>query len=257
MPFVQVSGKRIHYVGDAGVEGDTPLIFVHGAGGTHENWLNQLRELSRRYPALAVDLPGHGRSEGNGFRSIEAYRDFVRDFLDVLDIRRAVLVGHSMGGAIALSFALAYPTRLTALVLVGTGARLKVHPKVVEALRGDPQEAAHLLIGWAYAEKAPLEVIRQAEAKWLEGSPMVVEGDFLACNAFDLMDEVEGIVPPALILCGTEDRLTPVKYAEYLHRKIQGSRLTLVPGAGHMVMIERPEEVNQVLEGFLQQIPRS
>lgn len=255
MPFVQVLGKKIHYVGNAGVEGDAPLLFVHGAGGTHENWLNQLRDLSGRYPALALDLPGHGRSEGEGFRSIEAYRDFAREFLDALDIRRAVLVGHSMGGAIALSFALLYPTRLTALVLVGTGARLKVHPRVFEALRGDWEEAAHLLIRWAFAENAPPDLIRQEEAKWLEASPAVVEGDFLACNAFDLIDEVEKIHFPTLILCGAEDRLTPVKYAEYLHQKIQGSRLTLVPGAGHMVMIERPEEVNQALDTFLQQLP--
>ncbi|MBI3989842.1 MAG: alpha/beta hydrolase [candidate division NC10 bacterium] len=254
MPFVQVSGKRIHYVQSLGVRGDVPLVFVHGAGGTHENWLHQLRGLSCRYPVLAVDLPGHGRSEGNGFQSIEAYRDFVRDFLDVLDIRRAILVGHSMGGAVALSFALVYSTRLTALVLVGTGVRLKVHPKVFEALRGDPQEAVHLLVGWAYAETASLEMIRQGEAKWLEGSPMVVEGDFLACNAFDLMDEVERIVLPTLILCGTKDRLTPVNYAEHLHQKIQGSSLALIPGAGHMVMIERPEAVNQALHVFLQQI---
>jgi len=235
-------------------EGKTPLVFVHGAGGTHENWLNQLRGLSGRYPALAVDLPGHGRSEGEGFRSIEAYRDFVREFLDALGIRRAVLVGHSMGGAIALSFALLYPTRLAALVLVGTGARLKVHPRVFEALRGDREEAAHLLIRWAYAENAPPELIGQGEARWLETSPLVVEGDFLACNAFDLMDEVEKISLPTLILCGTEDRLTPVRYAEYLHRKIRGSRLILVPGAGHMVMIERPEEMNQALDAFLQQL---
>ncbi len=255
MPFVQVLGKKIHYVGDVGVEGDAPLLFVHGAGGTHENWLNQLRGLSGRYPALAVDLPGHGRSEGDGFRSIEAYRDFVKEFLDALGLRQAVLVGHSMGGAIALSFALLYPTRLAALVLVGTGARLKVHPRVFEALRGDRNEAAHLLVGWAYAENAPPELIRQGEAKWLEASPAVVEGDFLACNAFDLMDEVEKIRLPTLILCGAEDRLTPVKYAEYLHQKIRGSRLLLVPGAGHMVMIERPEEMNRALDAFLQQIP--
>lgn len=255
MPFVQVLGKKIHYVGDVGVEGDAPLLFVHGAGGTHENWLNQLRGLSGRYPALAVDLPGHGRSEGDGFRSIEAYRDFVKEFLDALGLRQAVLVGHSMGGAIALSFALLYPTRLAALVLVGTGARLKVHPRVFEALRGDRNEAAHLLVGWAYAENAPPELIRQGEAKWLEASPAVVEGDFLACNAFDLMDEVEKIRLPTLILCGAEDRLTPVKYAEYLHQKIRDSRLLLVPGAGHMVMIERPEEMNRALDAFLQQIP--
>jgi pimeloyl-ACP methyl ester carboxylesterase len=104
----------------------TTVVFVHGAGGTLEQWHFQLPHLGPRWNTLAMDLPGHGESQGNGYRTIEDYRDFVRDLLDTLGITRSVLVGHSMGGGIVQRFALAYPAGLAAVVLVGTGARLTI-----------------------------------------------------------------------------------------------------------------------------------
>lgn len=252
MPFVSLEGKRIHYVVGGGLlPSRMVLLFVHGAGGSHRTWLLQLQSFSKHCHALALDLPGHGMSEGEGASSVEEYRDFLKTFLEALHIETATLIGHSMGGAIVQSFALAYPGLLKAVVLVGTGAKLRVHPKILGALKQDPQEAASLLAPWAYAKSAPAELVEQGKADLLRCPLRVAERDYLACNAFDMMDRVKDISAPTLIISGTEDVLTPVKYAEYLHDHISGSMLVLIPGAGHMVMLEQPEAFNQALDSFL------
>ena len=253
MPFISVNGAAISYSVEAPLDPSRgpAVVFVHGAGGTHEHWRFQIRPLGLRWNALAVDLPGHGESQGDGFGTIPEYRNFVRDLLDALGITRAALVGHSMGGAIAQSFALAHPDRLVALGLVGTGARLRVHPDILATTQRDVGEAARLISRWAYSQGASPATVDQAAEALARNRASVLEGDFRACDAFDAMREVAAIRVPSLILCGAEDRLTPVKYARFLHEQIPGARLALIPGAGHMVMLEKPAEFNQALVAFL------
>ncbi len=253
MPFTTVKGLSIHYVAGPALDpGRGPgVVCVHGAGGTQEHWRFQVRQLASRRNALALDLPGHGESQGDGFLTIPEYRDFIRDFLDALGFTRAVLVGHSMGGGIAQGFALTYPDRLAALVLVGAGARLRVHPDVFAAIQRDIAEAGRLISGWAFSPAAMPATIASAAEAIARNRTSVLDGDFRACDAFDLMGEIPKIRIPALIVCGEDDRLTPVKYARVLHEKILGSDLTVIPGAGHMVMLEKPVEFNRALTAFL------
>lgn len=254
MPFVILNGAAIHYNLGSPLEParGPAIIFVHGAGGTQEQWRFQLRHAGPRWNALAVDLPGHGESQGNGYRTIGEYRDFVRDLLAALRIERTVLVGHSMGGGIAQSFALAYPDRLAGLVLVGTGARLRVHPDILAAVRqGDMARAGQVISGWAYSRTAMPATVAQGAEAFARNRATVLEGDFLACDAFDLMREISAIRVPTLVVCGEDDGLTPVKYARFLAQEIPAATLSLIPGAGHMVMLERPVEFNRVLMAFL------
>ncbi len=253
MPFTTVKGLSVHYATEGSLDpGRGPgIVFVHGVGGTHEHWRFQLRQIAIRWNALAVDLPGHGESQGDGYCTIPDYRDFLRDLLDALGFSRAVLVGHSMGGGIAQGFALTYPDRLAALVLVGTGARLRVHPDIFTAIHRDLGEAGRLISGWSYSSTAMLATVASAAEAFARNRASVLEGDFRACDAFDLVGEIPMIRIPTLIVCGEDDRLTPAKYARFLHDKIPGSALTIIPGAGHMVMVERPVEFNRVLTTFL------
>ncbi len=243
MPFVSVNGAAIQYGLGAPlrpVRGPT-VLFVHGAGGAQEQWRFQLRHLGTRWNSLAVDLPGHGGSQGKGSRTIEDYQKFVRDLLDALGMTRTVLAGHSMGGGVAQSFALAYPGRLAALVLVGTGARLRVHPDILAAVRrGDTEEAGQLISRWAYSQAALPATVAQGAEAFARNRATILEGDFLACDAFDVMRQVSAIRVPTLVVCGEDDRLTPVKYARFLQQAIPGARLATIPGAGHMVMLEKP-----------------
>lgn len=256
MPFVNVSGTGIHYsLGTLFTPARGPtVVFVHGAGGAQEQWRLQLRHLGSRWNMLAMDLPGHGESRGEGYRTIEDYRDFIRDLLETLEISRTVLVGHSMGGGIAQRFSLAYPRRLAALVLVGTGARLRVHPDILASIRrGDLEETGRLISRWAYSEDALPATVAQGAEAFARNTASTLEGDFLACDTFDAMEEISAIRVPTLVVCGEGDRLTPVKYARFLHQRIPGAMLATIPAAGHMVMLEKPVEFNRILTAFLEE----
>jgi pimeloyl-ACP methyl ester carboxylesterase len=217
-------------------------------------WLQQLKSLGRRRKAIAVDLPGHGDSNGSGADRIEAYRDMVKECIAALGLDRIVMVGHSMGGAITQSIALAYPELLAAIVLVGSGVRLRVQPQIFAGLRDDAMRAIDLIIKLVHAPGTPAEVLKQDADVMLRTSIPVIEGDLRACDAFDIMEQVKAITLPALVICGIDDLVTPPKYAEYLHRQINGSQIQLVPAAGHMVMSEQPDEVSRGIEAFLERL---
>jgi len=226
------------------------LILIHGAGGSHLYWPPRLRCLEGA-DVYALDLPGHGVSAGRGRNSIAAYRDFLAAFMDTLSLEKAVLAGHSMGGAIALSFALTFPDRLEGMVLVSSGARLRVLPAILDGILGDFESTVELICKLAYGPEAP-EELKEQGLKWLrQVPPRVLHGDFLSCDGFDVMDRLSEIQSPALVICGSEDKLTPPRYSIYLRDRIPRAQLVLVEGAGHMVMLERPEEVGRAMAEFV------
>ena len=164
-----------------------------------------------------------------------------------------VLAGHSFGGAIALMYALRYPQELKGIIIIGSGARLRVHPRFLapceEAIKGNPQEWYELVeeIYRLTPEDYKREVIEKQKAI----GPAVMLNDFLCCDKFDIMDKVHEIKLPALIICGELDVMTPVKYANYLGAKINNSRVVIIPQASHFVFAEKPAAVNKAIEEFL------
>ena len=250
MPKVTIAGDKLFYVHRSSTETDPSLLFIHGAGGTHRHWGHQLQGLDgvRRY---AVDLPGHGRSGGSGQTSIRGYAEVILEFLETLGLTQVTLVGHSMGGAIAQYLALEHPQPVQRLVLVGSGARLRVLPSLLEVLLQDFGSAVEMMLAWAYSRECPLSIMELGRKEWLENAPSVVHGDFAACDSFDVMGRLGKISCPVHVLCGEDDRLTPPKYAQYLRDSIPGASLTIIPHAGHMVMVEQPELVNQAMKEFL------
>jgi pimeloyl-ACP methyl ester carboxylesterase len=234
-----------------------PMIFVHGAGSNHLVWGAQMRALSSIAQALVMDLPGHGKSGLPGRNSIEGYSDVILGMVDALGWERVVVVGHSMGGAITQLFALSHPDRVAGLGLIGTGARLRVLPVVFDGLENDFDTTVRLVVENSYAQPMDENIRRLAEEQMRACPVDVIRDDFLACNQFDVMARVSEIRVPTLIIGGGEDRMTPVKYSEYLHTKIPNSRLELIDGAGHSVMIERADVVNRALVDFVSHLSRS
>ncbi|HEY6006269.1 MAG TPA: alpha/beta fold hydrolase [Anaeromyxobacter sp.] len=235
-----------------------PLVLVHGAGGTHRHWPEEVRALPGRR-VLAFDLPGHGASPGPSLASIGAYARSVLAVLDALEIASAVLAGHSMGGAIAMTLALEAPSRVAGLALVGTGAKLRVSRFVLDAT-ADPAAlaaSAGTMCDYAFGPLAGASLRQEFTEGLLAGAPGVAHGDFGACDAFDVMARVGEIRAPTLVVCGSEDRLTPPKYAELLRDRIPGARLELVPGAGHMVTVEAPARVAGAIEALLASLAAS
>ena len=234
-----------------------PLLLVHGAGGRHTHWPRELRELPGRR-VLVVDLPGHGQAPPPGERTLQGYNRALLGLLDALGIPRVVVAGHSMGGAIALTLAMEAPDRVEALLLVGTGARLRITPAVLAA-SADPDraaEVAEMLTAVSYGSEATAEV-RAAHAREVASLPAgILHGDFLACDAFDAMDRLGSVRAPAFVVVGADDRLTPPKYATFLRERLPGEGLLVVPGAGHMVALEAPGAVTRAAADWLDRVSR-
>lgn len=251
MPYVTVGDEEIFYTHHRGTESDSPvIILVHGAGGNHQHWGYAIRNL-RRASVYAFDLPGHGRSHGLGRSSITGYADFLTQFMDVVGLPKAIVAGHSMGGAIAMTTALRCPTRVAGLILVGTGARLRVLPAILDGVLHDLAHTIALICEYAYSAHAPEELVRQGQRQMLQVAPQVIYNDFTACNAFDIMERLSEIRCPTLVICGNEDKLTPPKYATFLAERIHNAELVLIEGAGHMVIIEKPALVASAMASAL------
>jgi pimeloyl-ACP methyl ester carboxylesterase len=229
-----------------------PLILIHGAGGTRLSWPPQLRRLPGRR-VLAVDLPGHGKTPGSGSDSIGEYARSIHGFLDAGRIDRAVLCGHSMGSAVVLCLALEYPERISALILIGAGARLRVNPEILALAAGESThgEALRLVTAYSFSSQTSPRRVELAEKRLAETPRPVLYGDFLACNAFDVMDRLGQVRQPALVLCGEDDRMTPLRYARFLAERMPDARLEVVPEAGHMAMLEQPERVVAMIAEFI------
>ena len=254
MASLTVAGQRVHYVHRASRSaGLPPVVFIHGAGGSHQNWLFQVRDLPST-TTYAPDLPGHGRSEGAGQDTIPAYADWIVAFLDAARSDRAVLVGHSMGGAIALDVALRYPDRVAGLGLVATGARLRTAPLLLETIQQDADAAIRHISDTAFGPEIPEWMKQLGRRQMAATPPEVLYGDFVACDSFDLMGQLGRIMTPTCVICGTHDQMTPSKYSTYLRDQIAGAELVLVEAASHMVMVEKPVPVLSALSDLLDRL---
>ncbi len=253
MPFAQ----ETYYARStraSGNEATPPLVLIHGAGGSHLHWPRQLRRLSTT-DVYALDLPGHGKSEGVGRQSIPAYSEQLLEWMKDVWVQRPVLVGHSMGGAIALQTALDSPSSLSGLVLVGSGARLRVAETFLQSSMSEEtmDQAVQVLIEWSYSAGASRSMREQSARDMRKTRATVLHNDFVACNGFDVMTRLGELLLPVLIVCGSEDRLTPEKYSRYLATHLPDARLVLLPGAGHMVMLEQPQATAEAVRVFLQE----
>jgi pimeloyl-ACP methyl ester carboxylesterase len=248
MNIIKIDNQTISYLEKKSIGKKHPLLFIHGAGNTLHTWFNQFTLDIKDYYILAIDLPGHGRSEGSGFNEISKYSDFVFSFVQALKINSLALCGHSMGGAIALDFALRYPHILRGLILIGTGAKLRVAKEVLENTK-----KGYSYSYYAYSPKTDKSLIDLAEKEFTLTDPLVRYNDFLACDNFNVMENLKDIKTETLIIVGRDDQLTPVKYAEFLNREIKNSKIKIVDDAGHNVMWEKPDEVNLAIKDFLEE----
>lgn len=226
------------------------LIFIHGSGGTGSAWKYQ----SEFFPgSIAVNLPGH--PQGDLLDSIPAMAAWLKQLVQEQALSDLVLVGHSIGGGIALQYALDYPEDVRALVTVGSGGRLRVHPDTIafmEQALPRPELITPMIEGfWKNVNE---EFAAQLKADALALGPSVFLSDFKACDTFDVMDRLGQISTPTLAIVGTEDVMTPVKYAKFLVEKLQDASLAIIEGGTHSVFAELPEQVNSEIDRFLEQL---
>ena len=227
------------------------LVFIHGSGACGDVWMLQKQHFS---DADTPDLPGH--PNGAICTSMEAYSDWLHGYFQDKGYTDVVMAGHSLGGGIALMHAIKYPKDLKGIILIGSGARLRVLPmifEVVEGKLGDTQ-------AWISEVLEPLhgtvdEKIRGAIMPRLaEVGPAAQLNDFRCCDKFDIMDKVGQIKLPTLCVVGDQDNMTPPKYSQYLAGKMPDCRVSIIEGGTHLAFLEKPVEVNRAIESFLKQI---
>ncbi|MHB1013186.1 MAG: alpha/beta fold hydrolase [Desulfobacteria bacterium] len=250
MPNVIVQGQVVQFQDSVKASRRT-IVFLHGSGGSHHTFRDQWAGLKGAVRLVIPDLPGHGGSGGPPLESVDACAAWVVDFVKEIGLDRFLLAGHSMGGAIALQAALESLEGLEALILLGTGARLRISPVIFEGIGERFREFAPEFVGWMTAAAASDPLREDIANDVLSTRPAAFLADFHACNGFDVMNRLGEIRVPTLVVNGDDDRLTPLKYGEYLAANIPGAVLKIIHGAGHLAMLEKPTEVNAVITSFV------
>jgi pimeloyl-ACP methyl ester carboxylesterase len=251
-----VAAGLYYFVHEADNFSRPPVILIHGAGGHHLTWPPQILRMHNQR-IFAVDLPGHGKSDGIGHHTIDDYTVEIIEFIKALKLNTVVLAGHSMGSAIALTAAILFPKKVLGLCLLGSGTRLRVSHSILQSA-SDPSTFAatiHMVIDHSFSPQTNARLKELAAQRMEETRPSVLYGDFLACNAFNITDQLTQISAPTFILCGALDKMVPLKLSESLRDNIAGAQMDIMPDAGHMLMLEQPDQTADKLSTFLNTVP--
>ena len=226
-------------------------MFVHGSGGDHTLWERQYGALPGEFNVASVNLPGHGLSGGAGEDDVGRYVEWVKKIIGALGLAKPALAGHSLGAAISLTFAIRYGSLLSAIVPVGGGCEMPVNAAIFDGLKDNPAATIDMILKFAVS-KPNREVVTPALKEALNRvNPKLLSDDLRACDRLDLAGDLSKIALPALFVCGDDDKMTPPDLSRFLAEKIPGSKLALIEGAGHYVMLEKPEAFNSVLTAFV------
>jgi pimeloyl-ACP methyl ester carboxylesterase len=222
------------------------LFWVHGSGYTQDSFRDQVAA----FPGSdAVSLPGH--PAGEPLTTVGGMAEWLSSYIKWAGEGPAIVGGNSLGGAIALEWALRHPDEAAGIILIGTGAKLRVSQAIFDMVDTGWPDSISKFVDFAVSPSAP-EALRDRVTSWhTTVGRSSTRCDYAACNQFDVMDRLSELSVPALIVVGGEDKLTPPKFSHYLHDRLAGSELVEVPGAGHIVMAERPDVVNPVIARFV------
>jgi len=227
------------------------IVFVHGAGLDHSWWGLQSRYFGYHgRNVLAVDLPGHGRSEGPPLASIGAMADWVMALMDAAKVEKAAIVGHSMGALVALECAARHPARVQGIALIGVAYPMKVAEVFLAAAKANDPSAYDMETIWGHAPQVPLAG-NPSPGMWMYGdtlarlsrlAPGVLHTDLAACNSYAKgLDSAARVACPALFVLGARDAMTPSKAGQALAGAVPGACTTLIASSGHSLMAEAPD----------------
>jgi pimeloyl-ACP methyl ester carboxylesterase len=237
------------------------IVFIHGAGMEHTVWTLASRHFARHgRNVISVDLPGHGRSEGEAKKTIEEMSEWIVDLLDALQIQQAALAGHSMGSLVALDCAARHPGRVRVIALVGSISPMPVSQAILDASADNDHAAFDMLAQWGYSKRHQYGG-NSNPGMWMIGStlrlyersrPGVLNADMTACNNYTAgLERAATVQCPVLMVLGREDRLTPVRGSLPLQEALPSPTVKVVAGAGHTLMTEAPNELLDALRTVL------
>ena len=237
------------------------IVVVHGAGLDHSWWGLQSRYFGYHgFNVLAVDLPGHGRSEGPPLAGVAEMADWVSSVLKSQSIGKAAVVGHSMGALIALEFAARHPAQTERIALIGVAYPMKVSDAFLDAAKRNDQAAYDMETIWGHAPQVPFAG-NPNPGMWMYGdtlarlgrlAPGVLHADLVACNTYaGGMDAAAKLTCPVQFILGARDMMTPPRGAEELIKKIEKSKSTRIAISGHSLMAEAPDATLDTLIAFV------
>ena len=252
MPYVTVNGRKAFYNGPDSPAGERAkgkvVILVHGARWNHTIWLPQIESFGAEHTLIAVDLPGHDKSEGPGSNTVAGYTDFLKGLVDALALTDFIIAGHSMGGSIGMDYALRY-SGVQAMILVGSAPKWNTTKESIELQRTDPDKAREMNKRRTFPKNTPPSILELYDRGTANNAPGVAPGDSEALSTFNIVAELNKINVPTCIICGEED---PVAEGSRLqHSGISGSTMEWVKDSGHSPTIEKPEITNRLFQSFL------
>ena len=259
----KANGKQAYaYTGGKTFDPALPtVIFCHGAQCDHSVWILQSRYLAHHgYGVLALDLPGHGRSEGPPLPRIDDLAAWVTAVQDAAGVSKAAIVGHSMGSLIALECAARWPERVAKIALLATAYPMKVSDELLDATKNNEPVAQDMVNIWSHLAYAQYPnnpgpgfwVIGENLRLMQRQKPGVMHVDFAACNAYGGgADAAAKVQCPALFLIARRDAMTPARSAQAFAQTVKGARMVMIEGSGHNMMGEQPDAVLDTLAAFL------
>ncbi len=257
---VTVQGRRV-FAHTGGVDLEPAggvVVLIHGAPADHSVWRYQTRHLAAAgHPVLAVDLPGHGKSEGPALTTVVAMADWVAELVEALGAPAVTVVGHSMGSLVAAQTAAAHPRLVRGVVLVAPADRMSVHPDLLDAARREDPLAADLIVGWSHTGRSrfgphpdPGVWTAAGTRRLLERNAGVLATDLQACAEWDSA-VVAGIEAPALVVVGERDKMTPAKAGRALAALLPDATVVQIAGASHSIHYTEPAALNAALLEWL------
>ena len=259
----KVNNRRVYaYTGGRGLVTEQPtVVFVHGSGLDHTVWILQSRYFAHHgFNVLALDLPGHGRSEGPFLPSVEETADWVIQLMDAATVTQAAIVGHSMGALVSLEAAARCPARVSSLSLLGISVPMPVTETLLSAAAADDHAAIDMVNIWGYSAGAQLGG-NTVPGMWMTGggvrlleraSPGALHNDLKACNDYQVgLESATRVSCPVTLLLGEQDMMASPRSAAELLGAIDGARSVVLPSCGHMMMAEQPDGVLDALKGAL------
>ena len=261
--YADVNGKQV-FATTGGKPFDNAkrvVIFLHGSGLDHTFWGLHSRFFAfRNYAVLALDQPGHTKSEGPPLTSIEAMADWLNDVVEALDIDSISLVAHSQGCLVALEFAARYPERLKSVSLIASGLATPVNDALIKAADADPETAITMMLGWGFGPAGHLHQGPIPGNSMVAGGRKVMRGnvpnelatDLRACNAYQNgRAAAAAISVPTQVIIAGKDRMAPAKATAELVAHLSDPEVTTIAESGHMIPQEAPDQCRLLLRNFI------
>lgn len=256
MPSVEVAGSDVFYEAprELGAGQGHVVLLVHGAFDHHALWRGIIPALAHSHTPIAIDLPGHGRSTGPVLDDARACRAFLAELAEALSLPPFVFCGHSMGGSMAVDFALHHPERVAGLIPVGSSPDWDIPALFIDGWDTDPEAVYRENLGYLFSQKTAPDLIAAYDRQIRVTPPAHCQADMRICASFAQGERLGEIRAPAAVICGAEEFW--IEGSRALHEGIAGATLDVIPAAGHALPVERPEALAKVMLRFLETLPR-